>query len=370
MELPAEWEPSIGDLNGVVWFRKEFQLPSSWQDQAAILNLGPVDDADTTWINGIQVGRTFLWTKDRSYIISPGILTPGRNVIAVRVLDTAGGGGIYPSASMPMTLDWAGGKESLSLAGNWKYRIGADLATLTEPHPFIIKALQNAPTMLYNAMLAPVIPYAIRGVIWYQGEANALRARQYRDLFPAMIADWRTRWNLGDFPFLYVQIAPFKDQPPEIREAQLLTLDRSPNTAMVVTIDNGDANDIHPANKEPVGERLALAARALAYGEYIPYSGPRYDSMDVRGDVAVLHFKETGPGLVAGGGLPLRGFTMAGPDGVFHPANARIEGFTVVVSSPEVKLPSAVRYGWQNVADGNLFNQSGLPASPFRTDVD
>ncbi len=370
MELPTLWDPLIGDLNGVVWFRREIDLPGSWQEQAAVLNLGPVDDADTTWINGIPVGHTFLWTKDRSYRIPAGVLKPGRNVIAVRVLDTAGGGGIYPSTSMPMTLALEDGSESLSLAGPWKYRIGADLAVIEEPHPFIIKALQNSPTMLYNGMLAPVIPYSIKGVIWYQGESNADRAREYRDLFPAMIADWRSKWGLGDFPFLYVQIAPYKDQPPEIREAQLLTLDRSPNVAMAVTLDIGDAEDIHPANKEPVGERLALAARALAYGEDIVYSGPVYQSMEARGSEAILHFSQVDPGLVIGGAPPLRGFTVAGPDGVFHPARARIEGDTVIVDSPDVDHPSAVRYGWQNVADGNLFNKAGLPASPFRTDVE
>jgi sialate O-acetylesterase len=221
--------------------------------------------------------------------------------------------------------------------------------------------------VLYNAMIAPLAPYAIRGVAFYQGENNADRSAQYRTLLPALVADWRKAWGQGDFPFLYVQIAPFEGQPPEIREAQLLAWPAMKNTAMVVTIDVGDATDIHPANKEPVGARLALAARALAYGEKIEYSGPVYAAMAVAGPRAVLHFTHCDHGLVAPGDT-LEGFTVAGADGVFHPAGAEISGETVVVMSPDVATPRAVRYGWANVATGNLFNTAGLPASPFRTD--
>ncbi len=187
-------------------------------------------------------------------------------------------------------------------------------------------------------------------------------------LFPAMIADWRRLWGQGDFPFLFVQIAPFQGQPPEIREAQLIAWQNTKNTAMAVTIDVGDAKDIHPANKGPVGSRLALAAHALAYGDKLEYSGPVYDRLTVAGSRAVLNFTHLGNGLVAPGGT-LTGFTVAGADGVFHPATAVIEGDTVVVTSPAVVTPAAVRYGWANVASGNLFNQAGLPASPFRTDA-
>ena len=195
------------------------------------------------------------------------------------------------------------------------------------------------------------------------------RERQYRSLFPAMIADWRRVWGRGDFPFLFVQIAPYRDLTPEIREAQLLSWQRTKNTAMVVTADCGDANDIHPTRKRPVGARLALAARALAYGEHIDYSGPVYESMEVDGDTAVLRFTHLGGGLVAQDG-ELRDFVIAGPDKVFHPARARIEGDTIRVHAPGVTQPAAVRYGWAKVPEGNLFNRAGLPASPFRTDVD
>ncbi len=228
---------------------------------------------------------------------------------------------------------------------------------------------QNHPTTLYNGMLAPVIPYAIKGVIWYQGESNASQSRQYRTLFPAMIADWRTKWNQGEFPFIFVQIAPFNGQPPEIREAQFLTLAKSKNTAMAVTTDVGMAADIHPTQKEPVGQRLALAARALAYGEKIEYSGPLYQSMTVKGDKVAIHFTHATGELVAKDG-ELKGFTIAGADKQFVPAKAEIQGSQVIVSAAGVAAPTAVRYGWANVPDVNLYNKEGIPASPFRTDVD
>jgi sialate O-acetylesterase len=227
----------------------------------------------------------------------------------------------------------------------------------------------SSPSALYNGMIAPIVPYAIKGAIWYQGESNAGNSKQYRTLFPAMIADWRAKWNQGDFPFYFVQIAPFKGQPAEIREAQFLTLSKSKNTAMAVTTDVGNANDIHPKQKQPVGHRLALAARALVYGEKIEYSGPLYDGIEVKGDKAAISFAHVGGGLVAKDG-DLKGFTIAGADGKFVPAKAEIVGANVVVSAEGVSDPKAVRYGWENVPDVNLFNKEGLPASPFRTDVD
>jgi sialate O-acetylesterase len=222
-------------------------------------------------------------------------------------------------------------------------------------------------TVLYNAMIAPLQAFPIKGVIWYQGESNCDRGRQYQELFPLLIADWRQAWGLGDFPFLFVQIAPSKYWTPEIREAQLLTLKKTKNTAMIGTADIGDANDMHPAQKAPVGERLALAARALAYGEKIEYSGPLFKKMKIEGDRAVISFTHTDGGLVANGG-ELRGFTIASADKKFVPAKAEIKGKTVVVWSDEIKLPAAVRYGWAKAPDVNLFNEEGLPASPFRTD--
>ena len=227
----------------------------------------------------------------------------------------------------------------------------------------------HSPSVLFNGMINPILPYAMRGVIWYQGESNGGRAKEYRDLFPAMIADWRLVWGEGNFPFLYVQVAPFKKMGPEIRESQFLTLGKTTNTAMTVITDHGDAEDIHPTQKEPVGQRLALAARALAYGESIEYSGPLFKNCKIDGSKAVISFTHADKGLVSKEG-PLKGFTIAGADKQFIPAEAEIVGETVVVSSPVVTAPTAVRYGWTNVPDVNLFNTSGLPASPFRTDVE
>jgi len=227
----------------------------------------------------------------------------------------------------------------------------------------------HRPTVLYNAMIHPLNPYAIKGAIWYQGESNSGRAREYQTLFPAMINCWRQRWNVGEFPFLFVQIAPHNNMSPEIREAQLLTSQRVPNTAMAVITDYGNATDIHPKQKEPVGARLALAARAIAYGEPIEYSGPVYQSMKVNGNKAILRFSHVDGGLEAKGG-DLKGFTIAGADKNFVPATATIEGDTVIVTSDKVEKPVAVRYGWANVPDVNLYNKAGLPASPFRTDIE
>jgi len=369
MTLPTLWESAgYPGFDGIIWFRREFELPEGWDGGDVELRLGPVDDMDTTWVNGAQVGATSGWNLPRIYRVPGSSLKRGKNVIAVRVLDTGGGGGVYGGENaMRLSCTANGTKSSLSLAGAWWCCPSAALGDIGGP-PSDFSQDSGAPTVLYNGMIAPLQPYAIRGVIWYQGEANSPRAKQYQTLFPAMIASWRTAWDRGDFPFLFVQIAPYFDMTPEIREAQLLYWQRTPNTALAVTIDCGDANDIHPANKEPVGARLAFAARALAYGEQIEYSGPLYDSMKIEGANAVLKFKHLGGGLVAKDGA-LKGFVISGADKVFRPAQATIAGDTVVVTSSAVSQPIAVRYGWANVPEGNLFSVAGLPASPFRTDV-
>ena len=225
----------------------------------------------------------------------------------------------------------------------------------------------NRPSGLYNGSIAPLQPFAIRGAIWYQGESNSSRGEQYRTLFPAMIGSWRKAWGQGDFPFYFVQITPHRGMTPEVREAQRLTTETTQNTAMAVTIDIGHPTDIHPKQKQPIGERLGLAARALTYGEKLEYSGPTYDSIAVDGNKATLTMKHIGGGLVAKAG-GLKGFTIAGADGNFADANASINGDKIVVSSDTVAKPSIVRYGWSNVPDINLYNQAGLPASPFQTD--
>jgi sialate O-acetylesterase len=368
MALPTLWEDAgEPDLNGVVWFRKTFELPAGEAPVPAELQLGMIDDVDTTWVNGVKVGMTARYDLPRRYPVPASVLRPGRNVIAVRVLDTGGGGGIW--GDQPLQLVWHGkGREPIALSGPWQYRIGMNLQD-GPPPPTGLGGDVETPTVLWNGMIAPLLPYAIRGVIWYQGESNVHRAQQYRTLFPAMIADWRRAFGEGDFPFLFVQIAPHRDMTPELREAQLIAWQHTRNTAMAVTIDCGDANDIHPAHKQPVGARLALAARALAYGEPVEYSGPVFDAMKIDGRKATLRFTHLGGGLLAKGGR-LKGFTMAGADQVFHPAKAEIRGPTVRVTSKAVPQPVAVRYGWANVPEGNLWSQAGLPAPPFRTDGD
>ncbi|MFO8014382.1 MAG: sialate O-acetylesterase [Phycisphaerae bacterium] len=233
----------------------------------------------------------------------------------------------------------------------------------------------HRPSNLFNGMIAPLLPMRLRGAIWYQGESNAGRAYQYRTLFPAMIRDWRAHWRQGAFPFLFVQLANFmkREAEPgqsawaELREAQTMALDL-PNTGQAVIIDIGEADDIHPRNKQDVGKRLALAARAIAYGEDLTWSGPMYKSMTIEDGTVRLAFDHVSGGLVAKGGGPLKGFAIAGKDKEWHWADAEIDGDTVVVSSDEVEKPVAVRYAWANNPECNLYNEAGLPASPFRTD--
>jgi len=251
------------------------------------------------------------------------------------------------------------------------------MATLEADKALRHLAGEERSALMFNGMIAPLMPYGIRGVIWYQGEGNADRGAEYRRLFPEMIRSWRERWEEGDFPFLFVQLAPFQartDAPvqegwADLREAQFLTLQASPNTAMVVITDLGDEQDIHPRDKAPVGARLALAARKLAYGEDdLVYSGPTFASATVEGEAMIVNFENVGGGLVAEGGA-LTGFALAGPDGKFVHAEARIDGDTVVVTAPGVRHPRAVRFGWVNFPVVNLYNKEGLPASPFRSDV-
>lgn len=370
MDAPQLWENAdLPGYDGVVWFRKTFDLPPAWQGRDLELHLAMIDDIDTTWVNGVQVGHTAQYNTPRAYTLPAALVKPGRNVIAVRVLDTGGGGGLWGEAD---DLYLAGNGVRQSLAGSWAYQPGiAPDAGLPRPP----QALQNRPTTLYNAMIAPLIPYTIRGAIWYQGESNAGRAYQYRTLFPTMIQDWRTRWGLGDFPFFFVQLANFmtpQQNPseaetwPELREAQTMTL-RLPNTAQAVIIDIGEADDIHPRNKQDVGTRLALAALHLTYERDVVYSGPAYREMTREGNTIRLHFDHVGSGLVARGDA-LKGFALAGADSQFVWADARIDGETVVVSSPAVADPVAARYAWANNPVISLYNQEGLPASPFRTD--
>jgi sialate O-acetylesterase len=304
------------------------------------------------------------------------VLRVGPNVIAVRVIDLHGEGGFCGKEDdMRIGPPGADVKTCATVARTWKYKV-SHVGAVPPPPPSPEDAINpNTPSVLFNGMLNPLIPFRIAGAIWYQGESNCDRAIQYRTLFPAMIRDWRAHWKQGDFPFYYVQIAPYSYGNSQaigsalLREAQLLTLKAVPNVGMAVTMDIGEENDIHPKNKRDVGKRLSLWALACTYGmDDIVYSGPLYRAMKVQGEAIRISFDYVGSGLVARGG-PLTDFEIAGIDRKFVPANAEIQSDNaVLVSSPQVPNPVAVRYAFRNWAQPNLFNAEGLPASSFRTD--
>jgi len=376
MSLPQHWEkaPGLGNFDGLIWFRRSVDLPAGWAGKDLVVELGPIDDRDTTFFNGVAVGSNDQWTTPRKYTIQGRLVKAGRNIIAVRVLDTAGGGGIYGQPGQ-MKLSCKGSAPQ-SLAGEWSYQVSAPLAKLSAPPVRAVGGSPNVVTVLYNGMLAPLLPYAIKGAIWYQGESNAGRAMQYRRLMPTLIRDWRNRFGVGDFPFFIVQLAnfmavqttPVQSGWAELREAQLLTAQNDAKVGLAVITDVGDARDIHPKDKQNVGKRLALSALAIAYGKTLVSSGPEFREMKVQGGKAVLSFDHVGGGLVARGGA-LKGFAVAGADGKFEWADAVIDGKTIVVSSPKVATPAAARYNWANNPIGNLFNKEDLPATPFRSDV-
>ena len=373
MRIPDNWEnEGLPDFDGVIWFRKTIDIPTDWQNKKLSLNLDMIDDNDITYFNGVKVGNTDGWNLTRNYTIPASIVKAGKAVITVRVFDFGGGSGMYGNAAM-MNLNLSPTK-SISLAGNWQYKIGFNLnqtkiaaAPLTWNNP-------NQPTVLYNAMINPLIPFTIKGVIWYQGESNSDKAYQYRELFPLLIKDWRKQWN-ADFPFYYVQLAnhtaslpePSEASWAELREAQLHTLHLD-NTGMAVTIDIGDEKNIHPKNKQEVGRRLSLIARANIYNEDVYFSGPIYDSYSIIGNTIRISFKYADKGLKTPNGETLKGFAIAGLDHQFHWATAQIIGTDVIVTCKDIENPIAVRYGWAANPVCNLFNSADLPASPFRTD--
>jgi len=373
MNLPNHWEgQGLPDFDGIVWFRRDFDLPEGWTGKDLKLHLGPIDDRDTTWVNGSKVGEMGDWNHDRVYKVPKKLLKTGRNTIAVRVLDTGGGGGFHGEASK---LKLERGNDMIGLAGEWRYNATKPLSQVAQP-PVRIDNNPNAVTVLSNGMIACLEPFAIKGAIWYQGESNAGRAEQYRRLLPTMIKDWRQRFGVGDFPFYIVQLANFMEPTndpvqsgwAELREAQLWTALNVPNCGIAVTTDIGDAKDIHPRNKQDVGKRLALEALAKTYGKQIVHQGPLYKELKVEGSAVRLVFDHVGGGLEQRG-EKLAGFAIAGADGKFVHGNARIDGATVVVSADGVAQPTAVRYGWANNPSATLFNKDGLPASPFRTDA-
>jgi len=374
MKLPGLWEDQkmgLEDLDGLVWFRKTIIVDDIDAGKPAIIELGKIDDSDETFVNGNKVGETKnKYSEHRSYHIGAGILKAGKNMIAVRVEDTGGGGGFFGDASdMKLSI----GSKTQPLDGDWSFKIEAAVTggNNTGPNSF--------PTLLYNAMLNPLMPYGIKGAIWYQGETNAGRAYQYRKAFPLMITDWRQHWGEGDFPFYFVQLASFNAARgnsehgstwAELREAQSMTLSL-PNTGMAVTTDIGEAADIHPKNKQDVGRRLAAIALANTYAFKKEYSGPVYQSMKTEGNKVILSFTHTGRGLTAKDKYGyIKGFEVAAADQKFHYAKAYLDGDKIIVSNEDVATPVAVRYAWADEAlEANLFNKDGFPASSFRTDA-
>jgi sialate O-acetylesterase len=312
------------------------------------------------------------WNVQRRYDVPASALVAGRNVLAVRVEDTGGGGGI---TGEPDSLFVIAGGAKRPLAGQWKFKVG----TITVSS---VSHMNQVPTVLWNKMVHPLLPYPIKGALWYQGESNAYPegAIAYRTQFASMITDWRQSWKVGTFPFLWVQLANYMatDSVPNpnsgwamLRESQTATL-ALPKTGQAVIIDIGETNDIHPRNKQDVGKRLALAARKVAYGETLVASGPMYRRHSVRGGVIAVDFTSVGDGLTARGDATgrVRGFAIAGADRHFVWADAHLQNGQVIVSSDRVPHPVAVRYAWgDNPLDANLYNRSGLPASPFRTDT-
>ena len=343
MNLPTLWEKAGHEkLDGTVWFRKEVNIPASMAGKEITLQLGPINDRDITWFNGVEVGRMRGVSVPRNYKVPASLVKSGKNVIVVRVFDMGAKGGIWGKPEQLQIIDNFNNK--ISLAGLWAYQIGLDLKIMParpiSPHD------KERPMVIFNAMISPLIPYAIRGVLWYQGESNAVRAYQYRSLFPALIKDWRAHWNQGDFPFLFVQIANFhkvqtkpeEDTWAELREAQLLTLS-TPNTGMAVSIDIGEADDRYPKNKQEVGRRLALNALNLVYGQDVVCSGPIYKSMQIEGDKIRLSFDHIDGGLTTKEGGKLIGFVIAGSDKKFYWADAEIDGENGCLSQRQYPKP-------------------------------
>jgi len=354
------------ETRNVVWLRKTIEIPRQFKGQDLKLHLGIAERLAEVYFNGTKIGESER-RKPIEMTVEGDLIKSGKNVIVIRLTN----GWSYAKMKGPasdMFLATTTGVRLADLSGIWKFN------DTLEPEAPEVKKYQNYSAALFNAMINPIIPYNLKGVIWYQGESNTGKADEYNELFSKMITDWRIRWGQGYTPFLFVQLANFmrkSDEPEDtgwarLREAQLQTL-TLPNTGMAVTIDIGEAFDIHPRNKQDVGKRLALVAEKVAYGKNLIYSGPVYQSYEINGSEVEIEFEHFGSGLMAKGGK-LKGFAIAGKDKKFVWADAQIVGGKVFVSSPEVEEPAAVRYAWGNNPEATLYNKDGLPASPFRTD--
>lgn len=371
MQMPGTWRENGVNVRGTVWLRKDFEIPEAMEGRHARLAMGTLVHNDAVFVNGVYVGSTGYEYPPRRYQIPAGVLRKGKNTIAVRLNAPAGNGEFIKDKPYKIIGDAA----EIDLTGTWKYKVGLDLAEVSK-YTERLKNRQSVGSGLYNGMIYPIRHYRVKGTIWYQGESNAGRSHEYGALMSALITNWRELWQKPELPFLLVQLPNFmeKHEKPtdsgwaRIREAQLNTFKTTPNTALAVTYDVGEWNDIHPLNKKAVAQRLFLGARKMVYGEKVTHSGPVYKDMKIEGDKIVISFTETGRGLMAKGGT-LKHFAIAGEDKQFVWAEAVIRGNKVVVSSKSVKNPVAVRYAWSdNPDEANLCNKEGLLASPFRTD--
>jgi sialate O-acetylesterase len=381
MMLPKGFESETGDFDGVVWFRKMVSISKEDAMKAALLSLAKIDDMDRVYVNGTLVGATETlgaWQVQRKYAIPEGVLKEGDNVIAVRVVDNSGGGGIWGDSDM---LSVGIGEKKIALSGSWKYLPIAQLKDgvfyVFDDAEFAVRPKldvaigPNSPAMLFNGMVNPLIPFTIKGAIWYQGEANVGRAEQYCTLFPLMVESWRKSWGIGSFPFYYTQIAPYaysgaaNMESAYIREAQRRAM-ATPNTGMAVTMDIGNVKTIHPSNKVDVGDRLARLALAGSYGKTVATNGPLFKNATFGNGKVVVEFSYS-EGLKITG-VATDEFEVAGGDGLFVPAEAKVVAGRVEVYSPKVAEPTLVRYGFRNGSSSILTNGVGLPASTFTTE--
>lgn len=373
ISIPGYWEDNgLKNLDGIVWYRKEIDIPESMSGKESKLHMGRIVDADHFYVNGKLIGNTTYQYPQRRYKIPAELLKAGKNIITIRVVNYNGKGGFVPDKPYNIIT----GQDTLNISGIWQYKVG-DVFTDEHRIKEIIN-FNNQPTALYNAMIAPVTNYKVKGFLWYQGESNASRdASAYYNLLPALIKDWRNQWKQNDAPFIIAQLPNFMEQqfsPSEsswavIRDAQRKSL-AVPNTAMAITIDLGEWNDIHPGNKKDVGERMALAARKLVYNENIVASGPLYESYKTEGTKIHINFTNTGSGLITKDHESPREFAIAGRDRKFSWANAAIKNNSIEIWNDAVAEPKYVRYAWSDNPDVNLYNKEGLPASPFEFEID
>ena len=373
INIPGYWEDQgIKDLNGTVWYRKEIDVPVGMAGKAAKVFLGRIIDADELYINAKRIGNTTYQYPQRRYTVAAGVLKAGKNIFVIRVTNNAGKGGFVPDK--PYCIFF--GNDTIDLKGTWQYKVGEVFVPGAGGFGGGGIAAHLQPAALYNAMVQPAINYTIKGFCWYQGEANTSRAEEYAQLQPALIFDWRNKWKQGNLPFLFVQLPGFMDYnylPSEsqwatLRESQLKSLFVA-NSAMVVAIDLGEWNDIHPDNKKDVGERLAVAAEKIAYGENIVHCGPMFQSGQIDGNKITISFINVGSGLITNDGEAPAEFAIAGADKKFVWAKTKIEGDKIIVWNENVSSPVYIRYAWaDNPVNPNLYNKEGLPASPFRTD--